>query len=253
MASFLNYLRGSGDKPKESIGLPLPPAALRMNSPVERDDEIYTQSARRLVRAVRAMLEADKFSKHKRSFKNLKGSEVLDLGCGTARFLHGLTLSSATPLKYVGVDVQAKQIKWCRNHLSRFGNFHFQHIDVQNDRYNPKGKQTIQDQIDPQHRNPGFVMIRSVFTHMRPDEVLSTLQETRNIVKDQGRVYLTVNVENNAVEWTDTPEGMKDGQNLLKVQFNKGYFETLVEESGFRVCVFSENVENQCVYLLRPA
>jgi hypothetical protein len=37
------------------------------------------------------------------------------------------------------------------------------------------------------------------------------------------------------------------------VELNKGYFEHLVEDAGFKVSVFVESVENQCAYLLRPA
>ena len=252
MASIFRKTVGADGALRDHEGLPLPPANLRMNSKAEQNDEVYAQSATRLVRAVRAMLESDRFSKHKRGFKNLKEAEILDLGCGTARFLHGLVSNDAMPRKYVGVDVQARQINWCRDHLSNKGNFHFQHIDVQNDRYNPKGKQTIHDQIDANHRNASFVMIRSVFTHMRTMEALRTLHEARTIVQDKGRVYLTVNVKNNTMPWTDTPDGMANGQNLLKVEFNKGYFENMIEEAGFQVSVFAKSVENQCVYFLRP-
>lgn len=252
MASFFGYGRKTGGGTAEAGGLPLPPPHLRMNHAAEREDEVYCKHARVLVQAVAAMLEVDALSKFKRGFGDLREAEILDLGCGTARFLHGLALCEMTPRKFVGVDVQARQIRWCRDNLSGRGNFHFQHIDVQNDRYNPSGRKAIHGQIDQRHHNADFIMIRSVFTHMRSMEALRTLEEVRKVIAEDGRVYLTVNVSHNAVLWTDRPDGQADGENLLKVQFNKTYFENMIEEAAFRICGFAESIENQCVYFLRP-
>ena len=249
MASFLGYGRKTGG---EAGGLPLPPPKLRMNHASEKEDEVYCRHAVFLVRAVLAMLEVDSLSKYKRGFDGLAEADILDLGCGTARFLHGLALEGMLPRKFTGVDVQAKHVRWCRDNLSGRGNFHFQHVDVQNDRYNPSGRATIHGQIDPAHHDADFVMIRSVFTHMRTAEAVQTLHEVRNIIAGDGRVYLTVNVAQNAEAWTDRPDGRTDGDNLLKVQFNKAYFENMIDEAGFGVSGFAENVENQCAYLLRP-
>ena len=232
--------------------LPLPPANLRMNSASEKDDTVYLRSAKTLVAAIRSCLEVDRFSAVKRGVDKIQDMFLLDFGCGTSRLLHGLDDCGCAPKKYVGVDIQGPQIAWCTQYLSPAGDYHFQLIDAQNDRYNPGGKKAAGNLIDERFIGADLVVVRSVLTHMRAIEAYQTLSELRRAVKDDGRVYLTVNVKNSSVPWTDKTDDREDGFNLLKVQFNKGYFENMLEEMGFTVAVFSASMENQCVYLLRP-
>jgi SAM-dependent methyltransferase len=88
---------------------------------------------------------------------------------------------------------------------------------------------------------------------MRTQEAERTLKELRRCLAPGGRLYATANVAHGAPIWTDLPNDRGVTSTLLKVQFNKAYFETMLEETGFRVSIFCESIENQCVYLLRPA
>gem|GEM_PF-4957538 len=180
-------------------------------------------------------------------------TRVLDLGCGTARFLHGLVAARQSPKSYVGIDVQADQIAWCRKTLAPLGAFQFHHINVKNDRYNPSGTDTIEGRVPFPNAEADFIMLRSVLTHMRTQEAERTLKELRRCLAPGGRLYATANVAHGAPIWTDLPNDRGVTSTLLKVQFNKAYFETMLEETGFRVSIFCESIENQCVYLLRPA
>ncbi|MBL4541433.1 MAG: class I SAM-dependent methyltransferase [Rhodobacteraceae bacterium] len=239
--------------PSSVCDLPLPPPDLRMNSPAQREDDIYRRSAVGLVRAVQAVLGAERFSIHRRVRAELPEMRVLDLGCGTARFLHGLVAARQSPKSYVGIDVQADQIAWCRKTLAPLGAFQFHHINVKNDRYNPSGTDTIEGRVPFPNAEADFIMLRSVLTHMRTQEAERTLKELRRCLAPGGRLYATANVAHGAPIWTDLPNDRGVTSTLLKVQFNKAYFETMLEETGFRVSIFCESIENQCVYLLRPA
>lgn len=232
--------------------LPLPPAELRMNGPAQKDDAVYMRYAALLVRAVGSVLAVDDLSRDRRGRRELSEMRIADLGCGTARFLHGLAAAGTSPASYVGFDVQPAQIDWCSEALSPRGPFEFRAIDVHNDRYNPQGGETILGKLGEAGAFD-LVMIRSVFTHFETIEALLTLQEVRRVTAEHGRVYLTVNVDLAAPPWSDSPRAGESRQTLLRTQFNKTYFENMIEGSGFRVSVFAESVENQGVYLLRPA
>jgi SAM-dependent methyltransferase len=160
---------------------------------------------------------------------------VLDLGCGTARFLHGLVAARQSPKSYVGIDVQADQIAWCRKTLAPLGAFQFHHINVKNDRYNPSGTDTIEGRVPFPNAEADFIMLRSVLTHMRTQEAERTLKELRRCLAPGGRLYATANVAHGAPIWTDLPNDRGVTSTLLKVQFNK--------DSGHFGCVMARRTK----------
>jgi SAM-dependent methyltransferase len=128
-------------------------------------------------------------------FRELGGLEpsddVLDIGCGVGRMASPLTtyLSRGT---YHGFDVMEPTIRSCRRRFSSVPNFHFDHVDVYNGKYNPKGR------IPPaEFRFPypdatfDFAFAISVFTHMLPADVERYLQETARVLRAGGRLLGT--------------------------------------------------------------
>jgi SAM-dependent methyltransferase len=128
-------------------------------------------------------------------FRELGGLEpsddVLDIGCGVGRMASPLTmyLSDGT---YHGFDVMEPAIRSCRRRLSSFPNFHFEHVDVFNGKYNPKGR------IAPgEFRFPygdatfDFAFAISVFTHMLQPDVERYLQEAARVLRPGGSVLAT--------------------------------------------------------------
>jgi|SRR5215211_1512599 len=118
---------------------------------------------------------------------------VLEPGCGSGRMARPLTSYLSESGSYDGFDVMRKAIDVCVEEIgSRHPNFRFQHVDVHNYVYNPGGV------LDPQafdfpypDQSFDFVVLTSVFTHMRPPEVRHYLDEIRRVLRPTGRVFMT--------------------------------------------------------------
>ena len=119
---------------------------------------------------------------------------VLDLGSGIGRKTIPLISHLSPAGRYVGLDVNPKGIAWCRaNIAARHANFVFDHIDVSNKRYNPRG--TVSDS---EYRFPfedgsfDLVILASVFTHMLPPGFERYLQEVSRVLSPKtGRCLIT--------------------------------------------------------------
>lgn len=123
----------------------------------------------------------------------LPNERVLDIGCGCGLMALNLAEYLDTQAKYTGVDIHKGAIKWCQQKISRkHPNFTFTHIDVQNRAYNPKGKWPAEHYTFPfKSKSFDVILLKSVFTHMRPDEVDNYLKEVRRLLSDEGRCLAT--------------------------------------------------------------
>jgi len=125
---------------------------------------------------------------------HLRASEsVLEIGCGPGRMARPLTRYLGREGRYVGVDVVASAIRWCRRHISRrHPNFRFDHVNLANARYNPSGRLRASDFVFPYGDSSfDFVFLTSVFTHMRPAEIRQYLLEIARVLRPSGRVLCT--------------------------------------------------------------
>lgn len=63
---------------------------------------------------------------------------VFDFGCGCGRVARRLMLQRRRPSRYVGIDLHAGMINWCRKNLApQAPEFTFLHHDVYNVHFNP--------------------------------------------------------------------------------------------------------------------
>ena len=118
---------------------------------------------------------------------------MLDVGSGIGRKTLPLTQYLNEQAFYQGVDITKAGIDWCRARITaRFPNFRFLHIDVYNKHYNPDGKCRPSEYKFPfADESFDFVMLCSVFTHMRPDDVENYLSEIRRVLAPKGRCLIT--------------------------------------------------------------
>ena len=134
------------------------------------------------------------FMGHLRLLVGMKPNEhILDIGCGCGLMALFLKNYLDEQGRYVGVDLHHPSLKWCRRHISsKNRNFRFDHIDVRSLAYNPRGTHAGESVVFPYDSNSfDVVLLKSVFTHMRPAEVENYLREIRRLLKEGGRCLAT--------------------------------------------------------------
>ncbi len=114
-------------------------------------------------------------------------SKVLEIGCGCGRTAFALS-SILDDGNYYGVDIEKISLDSCKKRpIFLKKNFHFEHLDIQNDEYNPDGKSradTYKFLYDSNSFNIVFMI--SVFTHMLTDDVKNYIAEISRILKPEG-------------------------------------------------------------------
>ena len=118
---------------------------------------------------------------------------VLDVGCGVGRMAVPLTRYVTDQGAYEGFDVVAREVAWCQREISpRHPNFRFRRLDLQNDRYNPRGRLRPAEFKWPYADDSfDFAFATSVFTHMRPPDTANYLSEIGRVLRPGGRLLAT--------------------------------------------------------------
>jgi SAM-dependent methyltransferase len=126
--------------------------------------------------------------------------QVLDIGCGSGRMAMPLAAYLSPKGSYVGVDIVQEAINWCQENIAaRYPNFHFLHVDLYNQRYNPAGHYQASNYTFPfELQQFDFIFLTSVFTHMLPDELGNYLGEIRRLLRPHGRCLATFFLLNEA-------------------------------------------------------
>jgi SAM-dependent methyltransferase len=118
---------------------------------------------------------------------------VLDIGCGIGRMARVLVPELQPPGSYDGFDVVADAIVWCREHYGgTSAPFRFQHADLFNAEYNPRGIGSAVGYRFP-YNDASFdlALATSVFTHLLPDAADRYLAEAARVLAPGGRLFAT--------------------------------------------------------------
>lgn len=166
------------------------------------------------------------------------GERVLDLGCGCglmALFLRDYLQPSA---QYVGVDVYKPAVRWCTRHLeARNPNFRFVHADIRNQAYNPTGSVSATEYTLPVgDQSFDVVLLKSVFTHLRPAETTNYLKEIRRVLAPGGRCLGTFFLLNRRQE-----ELAAEGRSTLKLNFGPGAWRYVHRECPESAIAYDES------------
>jgi len=140
---------------------------------------------------------------------------LLDIGCGCGLMALKLTDLLDRQSRYVGVDIHQPSIQWCvKNISSRHNNFEFARVDVRNAAFNPRGTPAAEFHFPYDDHTFDVVLVKSVFTHMRAQEIDNYLGEIARLLKNQGRCLATFFLLNNEQE-----ELQQRGRNQISFGF----------------------------------
>jgi len=121
------------------------------------------------------------------------GDRVLDIGCAIGRIALGFYRRFESEIDYSGFDIVPFGISWSQKHFQKLsGNYQFEHADIYNSFYNPRGRIHPKDFKFPYADNSFDISVAtSVYTHMQRDEILNYLSETARVTAEGGRLYAT--------------------------------------------------------------
>ncbi len=119
-------------------------------------------------------------------------SALLDVGCGNGGIACALTRVLSSEGRYEGLDINKTSIEWLQAHYGAFPNFQFSHADVYNKMYNGTGRYAPRDYRLP-YPDSAFdiVVLKSVFTHMLPDDLRAYIRECSRVLRPYGRAVIT--------------------------------------------------------------
>jgi SAM-dependent methyltransferase len=116
-----------------------------------------------------------------------RDERVLDIGCGCGLMALFLEEYLDEAGAYLGIDVQEGAIRWCQSRIgARSPNFKFTHLDVRNQRYNPRGD-TASLRVPGEDGAFDFIIVKSVFTHLLQADVEGYLAEIHRLLSGGGR------------------------------------------------------------------
>ena len=112
---------------------------------------------------------------------------LLDIGCGSGRLARGLDGWFGDG--YVGVDVNAEVIEYCR---ATWPHFRFERIDFVSDLYNPDAQLSAATHVfDFEDRSFDCITLFSVVTHITRDVVEQYLREAERLLAPGGSLVFT--------------------------------------------------------------
>jgi SAM-dependent methyltransferase len=215
-------------------GLPVPAKHLRLCGRAITDERHYVETARQ---EARRLIEKCACSSQ---------STVFDVGCGYGRLAIGL-YSELKKVQYTGIDVVPAAVNWCKRHIRYQANFKFYHLDIRNERYNPKGVKLEEGfRFFLSDRSQDIIYLFSVFTHMVEKEMVIYLRDFHRLLRPNGRLVLKAFVEENCPSVEINPNRYifeKNDGVLHVVRYEKSYLNTLLTKCGFRLIDFSHRSE----------
>jgi ubiquinone/menaquinone biosynthesis C-methylase UbiE len=181
---------------------------------------------------------AEEFMNYFKNIGGLKPNEsVLDVGCGCGQMAAALTGYLDKSAIYEGFDIVSTMIKWCeRNISSKYPNFHFTRADIFNGSFNPSGRYTAATYKFPyKDQSFDFVFLKSVFTHMLPEDLENYLSEIARVMKSGGRCLISYFLLN-----TESLKSIESKSSTLDFKHVFGTYRTINEAAPEEAVAYNE-------------
>lgn len=116
-------------------------------------------------------------------------------------------------------------------------NFRFEYIDVKNLAFNPKGAQSAEDYAFPfEAHSFDVILLKSIFTHMRPLEVENYIGEVSRLLKSGGRCLVTFFLLNE-----EQARLVAEGRQKLQFNFGEGVWRYVYEHRAESAVAYEES------------
>ncbi len=173
--------------------------------------------------------------------------QVLDIGSGIGRMAIPLTKYLNPTTRYEGFDLVKAGVDWCQKNISsKYPNFNFRYIALDNDLYTAKLDSASEFIFPYEDRGFDFCFLISVFTHMLPDEVSQYLNEMHRCLDTGGRVFFTCFSYENEARLNTNPKFsfpyqyesyalMDEKVKSANVAFSKQWLMAQIQASGFEI------------------
>jgi len=115
---------------------------------------------------------------------------IVDLGCGPGAMALALAGDLAPGARYVGIDVHAPSVAWCRRRFAGDARFRFELSDVVS-AYGPGGVALADYRLPIEDGWSDLVLAKSLFTHLSESEAGRHLSEISRVLAPEGRALVT--------------------------------------------------------------
>jgi SAM-dependent methyltransferase len=169
---------------------------------------------------------------------------VLDVGCGAGAMVGEIGRRLPADGRYVGLDVHAPSIRWCRRRWAGNPRFRFDLVPIASPYGSATGAPTASYRFPLADAEADLVLAKSVFTHLLEADARHYLAETRRVLQPGRAAVVTAflfDPKDSAVRRA-FPFAAGDGLRVRSrarptaaVAWEKSRFVRLVENAGLRL------------------
>jgi SAM-dependent methyltransferase len=165
---------------------------------------------------------------------------IVDLGCGPGAMALLFRFALGPAGRYVGIDVHAPSIAWCRGAFSGDTRFRFEHAPIESSF--GRGRVPISEyRLPVEDASADLVLAKSLFTHLSAADAERYLREIARILAPTGAAVVTAFLFGD-VDVPGFPFGGEDGvrwrvryRPAAATAFARPRFDAMIREAGLRV------------------
>ena len=168
---------------------------------------------------------------------------VLDAGCGAGAAALELQERLGDRGKYLGFDVHAPSIRWCRRRFRGDPRFRFEIAEIRTPFSRRSSGNARELRFPAAGGTCDFALAKSLFTHLLSPEAAAYLREIGRVLAPGGRALVTAFLFDPAGEVPAFPFSAGDGSSRWKIRsrphaavaFSRPFFEAMISDAGLRI------------------